>query len=99
MHGAADDSAELTKGRNETCRSMAFDLVCLIEHVRTCLRQIEQVIDRETSQASQESSANVVVLDDVSPRYSKITAALQACEINLDVAIHTLLESGEEIYA
>lgn len=93
MHGAAD---ELTQGRSETYRSTASDLIGLIELVQANLRLIEQVIDRETSQPSQENSANVVVLDDVSPRYSKVTAALQACDINLDVAIRALLESGRE---
>ena len=43
------------------------DLVSLIAHVQACLWLIELAITREQSLSSQESSANVIVLDDVSP--------------------------------
>jgi hypothetical protein len=48
---------------------------------------------RETSPGSQENAANVIVLDDVSPRYVKATAALKACDANLGIALHSLLDS------
>ena len=47
-----------------------------------------------TTLGSQESSANVIVLDDVSPRYMKATAALQTCDVNLGAALHSLTDSS-----
>jgi hypothetical protein len=35
------------------------------------------------------------VLDDVSPRYMKAAAALQACDTNLGAALHALMDSGK----
>jgi hypothetical protein len=35
---------------------------------------------------SPESSTNIIVLDDISPRYIKADAALQACDVNLGIA-------------
>jgi hypothetical protein len=34
------------------------------------------------------------VLDDVSPRYMKAAAILQACDINLGIALRSLLDPG-----
>ena len=79
--------------QNDAYRSVVSDLISLIEHVRASSRLIETAIARETS-AGQDSAANVVVLDDVSPRYMKAAATLQACDINLATALHSLLDSG-----
>jgi hypothetical protein len=35
------------------------------------------------------------VLDDVSPRYMKSAAALQACDVNLGIALRSLLDCGD----
>ena len=79
--------------RNEAYHLVVSDLVALIEHVQASLRLIEQAITRETMIGSQESSANVIVLDDVTPPYVRATAALNACDANLAVALHSLLDS------
>ena len=42
-----------------------------------------------------ESSINIIVLDDVSPRYMKSAAALQACDVNLGIALRSLLDSSD----
>ena len=42
-----------------------------------------------------DSSANIIVLDDVSPRYMKAVAALQACDVHLGTALRSLLDSNE----
>jgi hypothetical protein len=34
------------------------------------------------------------VLDDVSPRYMKAGATLQACDVNLGIALRSLLDSS-----
>jgi hypothetical protein len=79
------------------------DLVSLVEHVQNSLRLIEHAIARETSLETSpetspggpESSTNVIVLDDVSPRYLKAAAALQACDVNLGLALRSLLDPGD----
>jgi len=38
-----------------------------------------------------------VVLDDVTPRYARATAALNACNIGLGAALHSLLDICEPV--
>jgi len=79
--------------RNKAYHSVVSDIAALIEHVQASLRLIEQAVTRETMLGSQETSADVVVLDDVTPPYVRATAALQACNANLAVALQSLLDS------
>ena len=81
------------EARNEAYRSVVSDVISLIEHVQASLRLIEQEIARETASDSEETSANVIVLDDVTPPYVRATAALNACDANLAIALHSLLDS------
>jgi hypothetical protein len=79
------------------------DLVSLVEHVQKSLRLIERTIAKETSTETSpetspggpESSTSVIVLDDVSPRYMKAAAALQACDVNPGIALRSLLDPGD----
>ena len=66
----------------------------LIERVQSSQRLIERAMAGEAAFGGHESSANVIVLDDVSPRYMKAAAALQACDTNLGAALHALMDSG-----
>ncbi len=59
---------------------------------------VEQEIARETASGSQESSTNVIELDDVTPPYMRATAALKACDANLAIALHSLLDSKAPEY-
>ncbi len=94
MQNAAGDGIALgPDGQNDSHRSVVSELVGLIEHVQASLRLIEQTMVQETSPCGQENAANVVVLDDVSPRYVKAAAALKACDANLGIALHSLLDS------
>ena len=74
MQNAAGDgvaAAVPTTGMTPTA-PMVSDLVSLIEHVQTSLRADRSGRSPGKCRAgSQESSANVIVLDDVTPRYSK----------------------------
>jgi hypothetical protein len=79
--------------RNDAYHLVVSDVVSLIEHVKASLRLIEQEIARETASGSQETSTNVIVLDDVTPSYVRATAALRACDANLAIALHSLLDS------
>jgi len=92
MHNATHITPASDDDQNDACGTAVSELVNLIEHVRSSLRLIERAIVCETSPGSSESSANVIVLDDVSPRYSQATAALQACDANLTIALCSLLE-------
>ena len=95
-NAAGDGVAQAPHDQNAAYRAVVSDLVSLVEHVQNSLRLIEQTIARETSpetpSGSPESSTNIIVLDDVSPRYMKSAAALQACDVNLGIALHSLLE-------
>jgi hypothetical protein len=82
------------EGRNDAYHSLVSDLASLIDHVRATLALIEQAIAREISVCSQETSANVIVLDDVTPPYMKATAALRACDAKLAIVFHSLLDSN-----
>jgi len=70
-HG--DGVAQAPHDQNAAYRAVVSDLASLVEHVQNSLRLIEQTIAREispeTSPGGSESSTNVLVLDDVSPRY------------------------------
>ena len=94
--GVAQATQAQSQDQNDGYRAVVSDLVSLVEHVRKCLRLIEQTIAGETSPAGPESSTNVIVLDDVSPRYAKAAAAVQACDVNLDIALRSLLDSVDD---
>jgi hypothetical protein len=68
--------------------------VSLIEHVRASLKLIESAIASEAALDNQYVTANVIVLDDVTPCYVKASAALKACDADLGEGLHFLLDSG-----
>ena len=99
--------AQAPHDQNDAYRAVVSDLVSLVEHVQNSLRLIERMIARETSAetppetspetspCSSESSTNVIVFDDVSPRYMKAASALQACDVSLGIALRSLLDDGD----
>jgi hypothetical protein len=99
MHAAGGGVAQTPHDQNAAYRAVVSDLVCLVEHVQKSLRLIERTIAKvtlpETSPGSPESSTNIIVLDDVSPRYMKAAAALQACDVNLGIALRSLRDSSD----
>ena len=97
MPNAADDgAAPAPHDQNAAYRAVVSDLVSLVEHVQNSLRLVERMIAWGNRRpAARESSANIIVLDDVSPRYMKAGAALQACDANLGIALRSLLDAGE----
>jgi hypothetical protein len=80
QNAAGDDVAQAPHDRNAAYRAVVSDLVSLAEHVQKSLRLIARTIAKETlpetSPGSPESSTNIIVLDDVSPRYMKAAAGL-----------------------
>jgi hypothetical protein len=79
--------------RNDGHHSIVSELVSLIEHVQAGMKQLEAAIARESAPGNQDSAGNVYVLDDVTPRYVKANAALNACNAGLGVALHCLLDA------
>lgn len=96
QNAAGDGVAQAPHGPNDAYRAVVSDLVSLVEHVRRSLRLIEQTIARDTSPGSPESSIDLFVLDDISPRYMKAVVAVQACDVNLGIALRSLLDSGAD---
>ena len=95
QNAAGDGVAQAPHEQNDAYRAVVSDLVGLVEHVQKSLRLIEGTIAGETSPGNPESSTNVIVLDDVSPRYTTAAAALQACDVNLGIALHSLRDPGD----
>jgi hypothetical protein len=66
--------------------------VTLIEHVQASMKLLESAIASESAPDGQEA-ANVVILDDVTPRYAQASAALNSCNASLGVALHVLQDT------
>jgi hypothetical protein len=79
--------------RNDGDRPIVSELVSLIEHVRAGMKLIESAIAMEPALSDPEVSANIVVLDDVTPRYQNARAALKTCNTSLEVTLHLLRDT------
>jgi hypothetical protein len=93
MQNAAGSASVHSDGRIDNFNSIVSDLVSLIAQVQTSMKLLESAIAGELPLGNQEIANNVVVLDDVTPRYVKAAAALNACNAGLGVALHFLLDS------
>jgi hypothetical protein len=60
---------------------------CPIAQVQASLQMIESAIPREASLGNEETSADIIVLDDITPLDTKAGAALKARDAALDVAL------------
>lgn len=80
-------------------RSIVSELVSLIEHVQASMTLLEAALARETALGNQEAAANVVVLDDVTPRYVRASDALHACNAGLGAALRFLLDAKPSNHA
>jgi hypothetical protein len=78
--------------RNDGDAPIVSELVSLIEHVRASML-IESAIAMEPALSDSGTSDNVVVLDDVTPRYQNARAALKTCNTSLEVTLHLLRDS------
>jgi hypothetical protein len=79
--------------RNDGHQSIVAELASLIEQVQAGIKLLEAAIATESAPGNQESAGNIFVLDDVTPRYIKANAALNACNADLDAALHYLLDA------
>ena len=90
MQNVPAATAEPSGDRDHTYRFVVADLICLVERIQASLELVEQAISIEMSAGKDDLTADVVVLDDVTPGYLKVGAALQACGASLGMALHQL---------
>lgn len=77
-------------------RSVVTDPASLVEHAQNGLQLIERKMEEESTGGGPESTADIIVLDDVSPHYMKAVVALQACDARLGAALRSLVDFGED---
>jgi hypothetical protein len=82
-----------SEARNDGDQSIISDLMSLIVHVKQSMDLLETAIAREAASDGQDIASEVVVLDDVTPRYLTANAALALCSADLGVALHALLDN------
>jgi hypothetical protein len=90
MQNTADHGSVQSDNRNDCYNSIISNLGFLVEQVRANIRLIDSAIAGEASFDDQAMAANIVVLDDVTPRYVRANAALNACNVGLGVALDLL---------
>ena len=93
MANAAEDGTSAPSGgRNDSYDRVVSDLASLIDQVQASMMLIEAAIASAAPLDDQDAD-NVVVLDDVTPRYVKANAALTACKGVLGVTLHLLQDA------
>jgi hypothetical protein len=95
MQKAAENNVATEPGDgNDAYQAIVSDLTCLIGQVKASLLRIERAIACETSPASAAAAdTEIIVLDDITPRYVKAGAVLKACDEGLGAALEFLLEA------
>jgi hypothetical protein len=99
QNAAGSDAAVQFDGRNDGFRSIVSDLESLIERVQASMKLLELAIAREAPSGNQEVATDIVVLDDVTPRYLKANTALNSCNAGLGIALHFLLDTKTSKHA
>ena len=66
------------------------ELQSLSERIHAASCAVDAAIARERAMDGTEAGADVIILDDVTPRYLKANSALQACKAHLDGALQFL---------
>jgi multidrug resistance efflux pump len=94
MQNAADGGASAASdGPNNGYHAIVSDLVSLVAQLQSSIRLIESAMGRDAPLGNQEFATNVVVLDDVTPRYARANAALNAANAGLRAALHFLQDT------
>ena len=100
MQNAAGDGSEIQPDDLDYAyRLVVSDLVSLLGHVQASLKLIESAAASEASPGDHDATSNVIILDDVTPRYAKASATLKACDASLGMTLHFLLDSGTSAHA
>lgn len=93
MQNVADGTSAPSEDRNSLDSAIVSDLVSLIECVRTSMELIDAAVAGEAPLGYREIRTNVVILDDVTPRYVRARAALNSCEAHLGAALRFLRDT------
>jgi len=93
MQNAAGVTSTQPDDRNSIHHAVVSELASLLERVEAGIKLIELAIAGESSLGNPEIGANVVVLDDVTPRYVRASAALDTCNAGLQLALHVLRDA------
>jgi hypothetical protein len=88
MQNAADHALVPSGDPSDSYFAIISNLGSLVEQVGAVVKLIDSVIASEASTGNQDLAANIVVLDDVTPRYVRANAALRTCNAGLGVALH-----------
>ena len=91
MHNATNqDGLVSIESPIDELGSIVSEMISLIEHVRGGIAAIEAEIMREQRCSIRDDVANVIVMNDVTPRYARASAALDACRASLCTALNVL---------
>jgi hypothetical protein len=92
MYNSAATGHTVATGNSDSRQLLASELRALITQIETTMRLIEATMVQEAG-GDQPGSAEVVVLDDVTPRYAAANAALSACKSSVDAALKFLMNA------
>jgi hypothetical protein len=99
MQNAADGGASAASdGPNNGYHAIVSDLLSLVARLQSSIKLIESAMVREAPLGNEEFATNVVVLDDVTPRYARANAALNAANAGLCAALHFLQDTRPSKY-
>jgi hypothetical protein len=99
MQNAADGGTSTTSdGPNDNYHAIVSDLVALVAQLQSSIHLIESAMVGDAPLGHQESASNIVVLDDITPRYARANAALNAASAGLRVALHFLRDARPSKY-
>ena len=88
MQNAADHASVQPGDPSENYTAITSNLGSLVEQVGAMMKLIDKAIASEASTGYADVAADIVVLDDVTPRYVRANAALSTCNAGLGVALH-----------
>ena len=95
MQQTAGDGGKVQPGDGDNSyRSIVSDLESLIGHVRASMNLIKTAIAGELLSGNDEIAGNVVVLDDITPRYIRANAALDTFNASLGIALQLLQDAA-----
>jgi hypothetical protein len=90
MQQSTDDPSFAGHQKRDGCWPIVSDLIAVIKHVQISIKASELAIDLH---GREETVDNVALLDDVTPRYVIVNAALNACHASLCEALYFALET------
>ena len=93
MQNAAGGPSTEPDDRNDIHHAVVSELASLLDRVQAGIKLIDSAIAGESSLGNPEIAGNVVVLDDVTPRYLRASAALDTCNAGLQLALHVLRDA------